>query len=280
MLFQAFAPARIVRRQRQGRIRPALARGGEIEQQRRKGMAVGRRRQFDLPARLQRPVARHQGGEGAADVGEQPLAVVGREAFALGHQFGEQRLAAALGFAAPGEVVPGQQVGAIGAGQVGERGRPFAHQRLVQLQQPPEAGKRLDHRRPVAAEAAVQEQRALRGGQVVEAGALQQAQQGVAEHAGLELAHVVVDLIEQHRHEIDHRAHARMALEMRRHVGVVLERVQVGPRQREAAAGTIAVIRLVHVPEEDQIEPRRSHGARKGQPFSGCGGSAGRAFPA
>jgi hypothetical protein len=91
-----------------------------------------------------------------------------------------------------------------------------------------------------------------------------------------DLAAVVLDLVEQHRHEIDHRADARMPLQMVGHVGVILDRMQVYPRQHVLVAGMVAVVRLVHVPEKDQIEALVGHvgGA------SGFGGCAGRACPA
>jgi hypothetical protein len=50
-----------------------------------------------------------------------------------------------------------------------------------------------------------------------------------------ELLRVVLDLVEQHRHEINHAADLRMAFEVRRHVDVVLHGVQVHPGQDELA---------------------------------------------
>ena len=65
---------------------------------------------------------------------------------------------------------------------------------------------------------------------------------------------VVLELVEQHRDEIDHRPHAGMALQVRRHVRVVLDRVQVDPGQTVLAGAAVAEIRLVHVPEQHQFE--------------------------
>ena len=67
----------------------------------------------------------------------------------------------------------------------------------------------------------------------------------------------VLELLDEHRTEIDHRARVRVALQMRRHVGVVLDGVQVGPRQRVLAGERVAVMRLVHVPQQDHRQARR-----------------------
>ncbi len=73
----------------------------------------------------------------------------------------------------------------------------------------------------------------------------------------------VVELIDQRRNEVEGRPHGRMALEVERHVEVVLGRVQAHPRQSGAPADRIAIVGLVVVPEEQQVDPcgSRAHGA-------------------
>jgi hypothetical protein len=106
----------------------------------------------------------------------------------------------------------------------------------------------------IAAEAGVEQQPAVVIADGFHVGYGQQAQQRVAEVAALELCRIVFELFEQYRHEIDHGTDLRMALQVRGHVAVVLQAVQIGPGQHEVAVAVIAVIRLVHVPEEDEVE--------------------------
>ena len=48
-------------------------------------------------------------------------------------------------------------------------------------------------------------------------------------------------------------------LQVRGHVGVVLDRVQVGPGQHVAAGQRVAVRRLMHVPEQHDWQSRVAH---------------------
>src|ERR1700688_4044793 len=66
----------------------------------------------------------------------------------------------------------------------------------------------------------------------------------------------LLELLDQHRREVDHRARSRRRLQVRRHVHVVLDRVQIGPRQYVLTAQGIAVLWLVHVPQEHDGQPR------------------------
>ncbi len=118
----------------------------------------------------------------------------------------------------------------------------------------------LDHSQVFDAQTALREQCALLRAHWFRRIARKQPQQGVAQFSALELVGVILQLVEQHRHPVDHRAHARMVLEMPGHVCVILDRMQVHPGQRELAASLVAVIRLVHVPNQHQIEgARRAH---------------------
>ena len=106
------------------------------------------------------------------------------------------------------------------------------------------------------------DQRALGLVHAIGVGMREQAQERVAQLAALELARVVLDLIQQNRHQVDGCVHARALLEVPRHVGVVLERVQIHPWEQELAVGRIAIVGLVHVPQQHQVE-RRAHGSKE-----------------
>src|SRR5205823_14634256 len=70
----------------------------------------------------------------------------------------------------------------------------------------------------------------------------------------------LVQLLDQERREIHHGARGGAPLEVRRHVGVVLHRVQVGPGQLVLTGERIAVLRLVHVPQQDHRQAGRGGG--------------------
>jgi len=87
----------------------------------------------------------------------------------------------------------------------------------------------------------------------------QRRQQGVADtlavgEEGLDLAGVIVQLLQQGGGEIDHRARLRLGLEMGRHVGVILDGVQIGPRQLILAVRAVAILRLMHVPAQHHVQ--------------------------
>jgi hypothetical protein len=63
----------------------------------------------------------------------------------------------------------------------------------------------------------------------------------------------LVELIQQRGDEIEGGVHARMGLEVQRHVQVVLGGVQTHPGQQGAALTGAAVVRLMVMPEEKQI---------------------------
>ena len=66
------------------------------------------------------------------------------------------------------------------------------------------------------------------------------------------------ELLEQDRREVDYRARTGNGLQMRRHIGIVLDRVQIGPRQRELATAKIPVLGLVHVPAQHNVQRCRA----------------------
>ncbi len=166
--------------------------------------------------------------------------VLGVIALALAHQRGQQGVAAALGFAGPGQVVPGHEIGEIGAGEIAVGCFAFVVEQLIHVVQALVVRERRQHGDVVAAKAGRQQQVAFGVVDVLQIGRRQHAQQRIAELAAGELLRVVLDLVEQDRHEIDHAADLRMAFEMRRHVDVVLHGVQVDPGQDELAGRRVA----------------------------------------
>ena len=255
----ARATARVTRGNRQLGIGFGFARAGEIDQQRRERVGMRRGRELDLPARCERAVARDDTAHQLTHEPHELPAVVRSKAFALGHQRSHQRLPATLGLPGPGEVVPRDQVGEIGRRQIRQRRFVLALDDPEQVVQPLIALKLRDHVEVVAAEAGVEQQLALGGAEPAEIRLGQQPEQWVAPVPGGKLLGVVLELVEQHRDEIHHGVDTRMALEVSRHVGVVLERVQVAPGQRELAARVVAVVGLVHVPQENDLERAAAH---------------------
>ena len=68
------------------------------------------------------------------------------------------------------------------------------------------------------------------------------------------LVRVVCQLFKKHRCKIHHGFHMWMALQVGRHVVIVLDAVQVDPGQLIAAVESFPVVWLVHVPAQGQIQ--------------------------
>ena len=253
------APARIDAAQGQGYVRHGLARTGEIDQQRPDRVGVGRGGQLDLAALGQRPVTRYQVAQGVADIAEQAAPVVNSEALALAHQFRQQGRAPPFRLAGPRQVIPGDQVGEVASRQIADAKARLVAAQAAQLEQALVARVGSEYARMVAAETGLEQPMALLQGEVVMAFPHQHAQQGIAQGVAVELGDVVLDLVQQHGNEIHHGADRRVALQVGGHVRVVLEAVQIDPGQQELAAVVIAVIRLVHMPEEDQVQLLLAH---------------------
>jgi hypothetical protein len=66
---------------------------------------------------------------------------------------------------------------------------------------------------------------------------------------------VFIKLLQQHRREIDDCACGGIAFQMRRHVGVILYCVQQRPGECVLAAERVAILRLVHVPQQHHRQP-------------------------
>ncbi len=66
-------------------------------------------------------------------------------------------------------------------------------------------------------------------------------------------AGILFELRAQRGHDVKGGMHARKFLEHAYHAPVVLESMQPGPGQHIAAGGRVAVLRLMHMPENDQM---------------------------
>ena len=146
-------------------------------------------------------------------------------------------------------MIPGQQVSQVLSGKITETGW-FALQQRIDLVQAMVRRVRLHHHLVIAAKAAVENQLALSIADRFCILDSEKAQQRVANVAAGELVGVVLELVEQNRNEVEHATGARVRFQMRRHVAVVLEGVQVGPGEGEITGGVIAIVWLVHMPTE------------------------------
>ncbi len=265
----ALGAAGVGRRQRRGRIGQGVAHVPEVVEQRHDGMAVRRHRQLDLLAIGERPVARNQAGQRGLDQLQQFVPVSRRIVLLLLHQaLCQRRLLQRM--AEPGEVIPGQQVEEILIGKIGE----MPLDALVadaggvggadHAQQAVKCRIGMDHARGMAALAVVDDAQALGRVRRNRLDAGQQVEHGVLGRGALvqqvsQLQRIVVELLEQNRGEIDHHPHLRVALQVRRHVAVVLHAVQVHPRQVIGAVQPVTVIGLVHVPRQHDVERFSRH---------------------
>jgi len=151
----AAAAARIGIGGGQRRSGQAFVRGAEVEHQRRQRVGLRRGRQFDLAARSECAPARNQAGDQFADAGQQVLPVGGVITFTLADQGGKQRVAAAFGFACPDQVVPGDKVGKISAGEIGECRFAFAAEAQIEVVQVPVTGEGRQHGGMIAEKAGI-----------------------------------------------------------------------------------------------------------------------------
>ena len=221
-------------------------------------MGVGRKAEFDPPLFGQRPVPRHDAREQFADQAEQLAPVVQREITRLGLECAGSAVRGAHRLAEPGEVVPGDEVGEVAA--IVEVAPAFrvGVGPARQVDQPAVGREAVDHPARVGASAR-RDQLVLLVRVGRRRGRRERLQQRIANRGAVgerrvDLARVILELVEQHRREVDHRPGARLGLEVRGHVHVVLDAVQVGPGLAVDAARRVEVLRLVHVPAEHDLE--------------------------
>ena len=145
----------------QWRIWHGLLSAGKINQQRSQRVVMRRGGYLDLPRFGQLAIARNDAGNQFADEIEQLLAVFIAESLGLAHQLRHQGMFTAHALAAPDQVIPGQQVGHILAGQIGQCNLPFRLQAVEQFQQALVCRIGCDHPGVIAAEARIDSQLTL-----------------------------------------------------------------------------------------------------------------------
>ena len=70
---------------------------------------------------------------------------------------------------------------------------------------------------------------------------------------------IVLKLRDQGRHQVKRLVQPRKFIQQFHHAVIILERVQTHPGQAVFATDQVLVIRLVHVPEEQEMDCRRTH---------------------
>jgi hypothetical protein len=246
-------------------------------------MRLRRRGQLDLAAFGQGAPARNQAADQLADAGQQLATVVGDVAFALAHQPCDQRIAPPLRLAAPGEVIPGHQVGKILGGKITTGAFALRREHLVKLVQALVLGEGRQHGGVVAAKAGSQQQIPFGFEMAPRSGVASMRSRGSRKRPLANCCAVILDLVEQHRHEVHHAPDLRMALQVRRHVGVILHGMQVHPGQHELAclpAKRAPCRRGRGSPAGACARERRGRAFSFPGPVSECDAPAGRAFPA
>lgn len=80
------------------------------------------------------------------------------------------------------------------------------------------------------------------------------------------LNQVGFDLFEQNRGKVDHCPGLRLMLQMRRHIAIILDGVQIHPGKQELPGPHVLIGRLVHVPaKHDRGFGVRGHGGNPAQ---------------
>jgi hypothetical protein len=224
-------------------------------------VSVRGHRQLDAPTGHERAVARHDLRHELADQRQEIAPLPGRELAAARGEARHQRIAAPHGLPEPRQVMPdGQILNELigGVGDALESTERLGDRRQLEVR--PEA---LDHVLAVPAQAGAQQRQAL-GRCARHRLRTEECQHRIRQRrTGLEVLGDapcdLLELLDEQRGEVDHRARGRVRLQVRRHVGVILDGVQVGPRQRVLTGERVAVLRLVHVPQQDHRQAWRAH---------------------
>ena len=76
-------------------------------------------------------------------------------------------------------------------------------------------------------------------------------------------AGIILNLRRERRHHVERRMHAGEFLHDLHHSPVILQRVQARPRQHVAPRRRVAVLRLMHVPDQNDVNGPHRHTSRK-----------------
>ena len=216
------------------------ARRVDVAYQRQDRMVVRRESKLGLPAVGELAVFRDHAPDALElCLEEDPLVLlVEVPVFAL--ELGEAPVVLDPDGIAPRQVEPHLEVADIGGRvlRVGRaRGQLQVSRRLLDAQCP----RRLTH--------PAKDEVALLGREITRSALAQ-----VEEEIDRLLLAVVLDLGQQRWNEVEGRPHVGVAVEQRRHLVIVLGRAQPHPRQEVSAREVVLVVRLVHVPDEGNVE--------------------------
>src|SRR3954468_22047182 len=162
----------------------------------------------------------------------------------LGDEGRHQRAFTPYGFAHPGNVIPAQQITEILRRKIACAGIALLLRQTRKFQQSLVGRVGIDQLLVVSLEAGGQYKVAFKGTDLLQVRLCKQAQQRVAKLSGRELVGVVVQLVEQYRREVQRNAYTRVRLEVRSHVAVILDGVQIHPGLRKFSGRMVAEIRL------------------------------------
>ena len=164
----------------------------------------------------------------------QKTSIMQRKQATFGHQQLDALVLAPFGFGQPGEVIPDQQICNELVVVIRQRfgvfnnGARHACKHFVFVET-------IDQAVFIGAQAIFQQSQAflrIFGDHRIRQRAQQRvAQAGTMLQIARQLAGVILDLLQQHRGEIDHRARLRFVFDMRHHVDIILDRMQISPRQ-------------------------------------------------
>ena len=245
-------------RQRDARHR--FARRLEIQQQRNDRMPVRRNRQLALAALAQRREARHDAVRPARrSSASSSRRCCGREAAALRGERGDARVRAAHGLAEPRQVIPDREI--VNELVRGVRNALGRRERLRDAWQARGTGRSARSSACAARAGTPSAARAARPDRCGTGPGPSSASTGSGSGVPWRRCAVIrsrelLELLDEHRREIHHGARGRLRLQMRRHVDVVLDGVQVRPGQHVLAREGIAILRLVHVPQQHDRQAR------------------------
>ncbi len=257
---RALHAIRVVGMLRHGGIRLGFDHVVEIVQQGHDGVSPGSHGYFDLSSFRQLAVAGDDAFERFLDDLQQGALVFAAETSGL---FDEQadfwRLFQPV--AAPGEVIPHEQIHEILLIQIGKQH--FLSRLSVGagklLQQRVEMWVGIDHARGMCPAAGLDQFPAFVDVWRDGGGASQQVEQWVGGGCAIvqkrfDLLRIVVQLLQQHRRKVHHGLHPGIFFQMIRHVIVVLDAMQVDPGQLVIAIQPFSVVGLVHMPAQNQVQ--------------------------
>ena len=241
--------ARIAETRRQGH--PGMGNAGDrgIAHQRKNRVIVWRGRDFDLARRRQLAVLGRHLGHDLALLGSHARLVGGREVAPAAQPLAHFLVVRLKFLVEPRQLRPHLQVAKILRPE--HRPRPRILLRLPGVVQLAVARVAVNHAARIGIERVAQQKSAVPIRQRF--GRLQRrVEKGIAGRA----RGVFGNLHHHRRHQVKGLADARKLLQNAHHAVVVLERVHARPWQLVFARGQVLIKRLVHVPEEAQIDLR------------------------